>query len=502
MDVSNHPKKHHHGKHAQAAAPAPAAQAPLVADIITNGLDQADGLHTARQGETAKAIAKQYGVPWDQFQAWNPHIFTDRPDELGRQRNKLGTLIYPGDELRLRAAAPSDQADTKGASAIVAKKTIDKAYDKLFTGHAEHPELLVGKAQEALNGLPKDDPEYAPYAQKVSDMRIELARELQPAVTPKPTPEQQKIQAAKDQIKDLSGQLADNHGKDQAKAKDLLAKAQAALAVIPKDDPDRAKFEGAVADMQKLYDAYFPPQKPEDPAVLQRRKDLDKYLDQMDHGDRSKSVLAIVQSQPEVVHAATTAQKTRMLQYLLGHRSDDLVSLIGGGSMNDKTKRAVLEVLKDAQGQGQLKDVLTALKAKDNLDDLFGQMGDKSQGVEMAKLFKENGVYRADAGYYDKMDYHAVKALVRASGFVDPPPPTLTSNFIGDLDPKVKEKLIHELSWGNVTPEESRMMAWIQRQQPTEKPHAAAAQAPEPQGEAAEPTKAQKIAQSDDVVQV
>ncbi|HEY9854583.1 MAG TPA: LysM domain-containing protein [Stenomitos sp.] len=500
----------------QGSSPAPKQPKRQVGDIISDGLDTADGRHVVRQGETARGIAKHFQIPWDTFQAWNPHIFTDKADERGRKRSKDGHWVYPGDKIRLKPPASSDQADLQKAKVAHAKRVIDTSVDQLGQETDKLKASLI-QAEQALKKIPANDPDRAKYEAKVEKLRTAIAA-LEAPEKPEPTAEQKAIAQAKETLGTLGGQLAETHGHNKAKADQLMGQAQEALGKIPANDPERQHFEGVVADMQKLYDAYFPKPKPEepkpkeDPAVAKRRKELDTYLDKLEGPaprdpqtgepvptpSRSASVTALVASQPEVVAAATPAQKARLLSLLMGRRGDDVVSLIGGGSMNDKAKRAALDVLKAAGGQKQLTEVLDVVKGKKQLDDLFSQMGDRAPGVEMAKLFMDQGVYKGSNNYYKEMDDDAARALLRASGYVDPPPPTLESAFLKQLDAPVRQHMIEELSSGSMSWEESRMIPWLSRQVPdADKTYQVqATETVEPQAQTVEPPAAEPQGQS------
>lgn len=473
----------------QGSAPAPKQPRKQVSDIISDGLDSADGRHVVRPGETAEGIAKRFQVPWKSFQAWNPHIFTDQADKQGRKRSKDGHWVYPGDKIRLKPPVSNDKADLQKAKVAHAKKVIDTSVDQIAVETEKLKAALV-KAEQALKNIPANDPDRAKYEAKVDKLRTAIAALTTPEA-PKPTAQEKAIAKAKESIATLGGELAATHGRDRAKADQLMGDAKSALGQIPESDPERKRFEGMVGDMQKLYDAYFPKPKPEepkpkeDPAIAKRRKDLDAYLDKLEapaprdprtgepvpQPSRSAAVTALVQSQPEVVEAATPAQKARLLSHLLGRRGDDVVSLVGGGSMNDKAKRAALDVLKTAGSQKQLTETLDVVKGKKQIDDLFNQMGDRAPGVEMAKLFMAHGVYEEKKGFYKGMDDDAARALLRANGYVDPPPPTLESKWLKELDAGVRNHLVKELSSGSMSWEESRMIPWLTRQVPdTAKP--------------------------------
>lgn len=489
----------------QGSSPAPKQPKKQVGDIISDGLDSLDGRHVVRQGETARGIAKRFHIPWESFQAWNPHVFTDKADKMGRKRSKDGHWVYPGDKIRLKPPVSNDKADLQKAKVAHAKKVIDTSMDQLATETEKLKAALV-KAEQALKNIPANDPDRPKYEAKVEKLRAAIAA-MEAPEKPKPTAEEKAIAQAKETIGALGGQLAETHGRDKGKADQLMGQAQEALGKIPANDPERPRFEGMVADMQKLYDAYFPKKKPEDPAIAKRRKDLDSYLNKLEgpapvdprtgetvpQPSRSAAVTALVQSQPELVEAATPAQKARLLSHLIGRRGDDVVSLVGGGSMNDKAKRAALEVLKTAGTQKQLTETLDVVKSKKQLDDLFNQMGDRAPGIEMAKLFMANGVYEEKKGYYKGMDDDAARALLRANGYVDPPPPTLESKWLKDLDAGVRHHLVKELSSGSMSWEESRMIPWLSRQVPdtaktveAQIEPMAATQAAEPQAKAAE----------------
>lgn len=462
----------------QGSGPAPKQPKRQVGDIISDGLDTFDGRHVVRQGETARGIAKRFHIPWESFQAWNPHVFTEKADDKGRKRAKDGHWVYPGDTLRLKPPAASDKADVQKAKVAHAKRVIDTSMDQL-DHEADKLKASLVKAEQALKTIPANDPDRAKYEAKVAKLRAAI-QAMQAPETPQPTAAEKATAQAKESIATLGGELAATHGHDKAKASQLMSQAQEALAKIPETDPERQRYEGMVADMQKLYDAYFPKKKPEDPAIAKRRKELDAYLDKLEGPaprdprtgepvptpSRSAAVTALVSSQPEVIAAATPAQKARLLGLLMGRRGDDVVSLIGGGSMNDKAKRAALEVLKSAGSQKQLKETLDVVKGKKQLDDLFSQMGDRAPGIELAKLFMEHGVYQASANYYRAMDDDAARALLRANGYVDPPPPTLESEWLQKLEAPVRQHLVKELSSGSMSWEESRMVPWLTRQVP------------------------------------
>jgi len=469
-------------KPASAARPVPPT--PATRPVPPTPAQDRPDRHTVQPGETAAAIAKRYGVAMADLRAWNPQIFSDQADGKGRVRRLSGERIYPGDAIMLRPPTPTDRADLKAAAVEHAKKAIERASLQTPTLHnddrIDELKLLIAKSEEALTHIPADHPDRARCAEMIAEMKAELEG-LQPSpkppAKPEPTAEQKAIAKAKEDLQVLGGQLADTHGRDRAKADQILAQAEAALAKIPADDPDRARCEAMVADLKKLYDGYFPKQPVEDPKIAKQRKELDSYLDQIvnhrpdpekNDGTPSRwtSVSALVKAQPEVIANATAAQKARIVSMLLGRRSDDLISLIGGGSMNDAAKYATLDVLKAAQAKGELFTVLDTLKAKDQVGDLFSQMSDRTPGVEMAKLFKEAGAYQADRGYYKEMDDDASRALLRANGYQDPPPPTLTSDWLAHLDGPVRKRMLDELASGNQTWEESRMVQWLARQQP------------------------------------
>lgn len=468
----------------QGSVPAPKQPRKQVADILSDGLDSADGRHVVRPGETARGIAQRFEIPWKSFQAWNPHVFTDKADERGRKRAKDGHWVYPGDKIRLKPPVPGDQADLQKAKIAHAKRVIDSSMDQLANETDKLKAALI-KAEQALKKIPATDPDRAKYEAKVEKLKTAI-KAMEAPEKPQPTAEQKAIAEAKETLGNLGAELAETHGRDKGKADQLMGQATEALAKIPATDPEHKRFAGMVADMQKLYDAYFPKPKPEepkpkeDPAIAKRRKDLDSYLDRLEAPaprdpitgepeptpSRWTAVAALVTSQPEVIEAATPAQKARVLSLLMGRRGDDVVSLIGGGTMNDKAKRATLEVLKTAGTQKQLVEVLDVVKGKKQLDDLFNQMGDRTPGIEMAKLFKDHGVYAEKKGFYKAMDDDAARALLRANGFVDPPPPTLESAWLKQLDAPVKQHMIKELSSGSMSWEESRMVPWLSRQVP------------------------------------
>lgn len=245
---------------------AQAAQKPRRAagDIISDALAAKDGLHVVEPGETARGVAKQHDIPWQDFKRWNAHVFTGRTDQRGRPRAKDGTRIYPGDELRIKApghkadhptapadpvtppTAPSnDRVDLKAAALERAKRAIDHA-DELFGQisdlDAPTAQSLFSKVEQAFKQIPTDDPDYATYQAKVDDMRgkVEELAHPKPAA---PTAEQI-LKDFNQAILPVGDMLAKGKAKETTLAdrEALVTKANEALqqanALLPKLDPN------------------------------------------------------------------------------------------------------------------------------------------------------------------------------------------------------------------------------------------------------------------------
>lgn len=460
-------------------------------DLIAEALASTDGLHIVERGETARGIAKEHEIPWADFKTWNAHVFSSKVDEHGHKRRTDGSLLYPGDEIRLTApgrkrpskpeptkpepAKPdpkpdpavsgTDRMELKAASVARAKRAIDTAeelFGQLDQLGLETAKGLFSKVELAIGKIPVSDPDYAKYKGKVEGMKAKIDA----LEHPEPTAEQKEIAKAKTQLHELSAALAGTHGRDQAAASEIMGQAEAALAKIPANDPEHAACQKIFDDMKGLFTQYFPPI---DPQIAIDQGSLGKYLSDLDAGkvdghqasDKRSATVSLVNSQPQLIKHATAEQQLKLVENLLGRRGDDVISLIGGGSMNDKTRRATVEVLKAAAAGGQLDSVLAGLGKKKDLDELFTQMSDGSPGVEMAKLFMSAGVYDEAKGFYKQMDDDATGALLKAAGYVDPPPPMLKSEFLDKLPVKVRQHMIEELAGGNYTWEESRMADWL-----------------------------------------
>jgi hypothetical protein len=194
---------------------------------MVQGVNQ--GGVTIRKGDTLGSIAARHGLTIEQLKQLNPELFLNGADAQGRQRSVDGRWVYPGDVVRVSAAATSaaptspisETAATSDRVVAAAKQFIDAAATSADPGVAQ-------EAQAMLALIPAADPQRQAYQQKVEALAARAP------VTAPASAGSSDLQTASEAFNDASrafDQAQNDGARAAARAQATLAYQQAAQAV-------------------------------------------------------------------------------------------------------------------------------------------------------------------------------------------------------------------------------------------------------------------------------
>lgn len=357
------------------------------------------GRYEVRPGDTLGDIAVAFKVSLKDLKRLNPHLFIEGTDFQNRPRAANGHWIYPGDVVKVKGTAPTDEARFGSAAIAKAKKAIDAAVLAMAGPDGqdkEKAEQHLGSAQKALTAIPRKDPERALYERKVKEIEAACKALHAPepvAEEPAPTPE-------------------------------------------PEPTPEPTPEEPQGPSQEEIQ-------------IARMRGEVDTFLKRIHTGEnveRGQSVLKLLEKNPQHVTYSTAHQKTQLIEAL------------NEGGLSKAEKNATFRIFSAAQERGELSKVVSNLDNHKVFGKLISRLDDSTAGVLTAKLFHEQGIYTT-GDRYKRMDDNASGALLKALGFVDPPKGK--SEALQALPEAMKQHMINELKGGMMTWGELHMIQWI-----------------------------------------